>query len=123
LYETASRTTRYISVLKENVDIFLKTFKIWVKFSDTDIDVSVKIFCCLTCYKSFNSFCRSDTGEEVMCQSFQYINTCLHRYNFDDSVSYDNVDLWMNSLFAKSMHIHGGVAIATWIYKITKNKE
>ena len=57
-----------------------------------------------------------------MFQSFQYINTCLHRYNFNDSVSYDNVDLWMNSLFAKSMHIHGGVAIATWIYKMTKNK-
>ena len=58
-----------------------------------DIDVSVKIFCCLTCYKSFNSFCMSDTGEEVMFQSFQYINTCLHRYNFYDSVSQDNVDL------------------------------
>ena len=28
LYETSSRTTRYISVLKENVDIFLKTFNI-----------------------------------------------------------------------------------------------
>ena len=61
------------------------------KFSD--IDFSMKIFCCPTCYKSFNSFRRSDTGEEVMFQSFQYINTCLHRYNFDDSVSQDNVDL------------------------------
>jgi hypothetical protein len=79
LYETSSRTTRYISVLKENVDIFLKHLKFELNFH-TDIDVSVKIFCCLTCYKSFNSFCRSDTGEEVMFQPFQYINTCLHVY-------------------------------------------
>ena len=93
MFETSSRTTRYISVLKENVDIFLKPLKFELNFH-TDIDVSVKILiCCLTCYKSFNSFCRSDTGEEVMFQSFQYINTCLHRYNFDDSVSQDNVDL------------------------------
>ena len=29
-----------------------------------------------------------------MFQAFQYINTCLHRYNVDDSVSQDNVDLY-----------------------------
>ena len=77
MYETSSRTTRYISILKENVDIFLKHLKFELNVH-IDIDVSVKIFCCLTCYKSFNSFCRSDIGEEVMFQAFQYINTCLH---------------------------------------------
>jgi hypothetical protein len=29
-----------------------------------------------------------------MFQTFQYINTCSHRYNFDDSVSQDNVELY-----------------------------
>ena len=89
IYVTSSRTTRYISVLKENVDIFLKHLKFGLNLH-TDIDVSVKIFCCPTCYKSFNSFYRSDIGEEVMFQTFQYINTCLHWYYCDDSVSQDN---------------------------------
>ena len=75
------------------MDTFLKHLKFELNF-DTDIDVSVKIFCCPTCYKSFSSFCRSDRGEEVMFQAFQYINTCIHRYNFDYSVSQDNVDLY-----------------------------
>ena len=39
LYETSSRTTRYISVLKENVDIFLKHLKFELNFH-TDRDVS-----------------------------------------------------------------------------------
>ena len=93
LSEKSSRTTKYISILKESVDTFLKHLKLELNFY-TDIDVLVKIFCCPTCYKSFNSFRRSDRGEEVMFQDFQYINTCLHRYNFNDSVSQDNVDLY-----------------------------
>jgi hypothetical protein len=63
------KTTRCISISKENVDIFLKYLKFELN-SYTDIDVSVKRFCCPTCYKSFNSFCRSDTGEEAVFQMF-----------------------------------------------------
>jgi hypothetical protein len=42
----------------------------------------------------------------VMFQSFQYINTCLHRYNFDDSVSQDNVD--PAAVLLIHVYIHNG---------------
>jgi len=91
--EKSSRTSRFVFISKENVDIFLKYLKFELNF-DADIDVAVNIFCCPACYNSFNTFCRSDTGEEAMFQTFQYINTCLHRYKFKDPVSQDNVDLY-----------------------------
>ena len=72
---------------------FFEYLKLELNF-DTDIDVTVNIFCCPTCYNSFNTFVGQIQGEEAMFQTFQYINTCLHRYNFDDSVSQDNVDLY-----------------------------
>jgi hypothetical protein len=68
------------------------------------------MFCCPTCYKCLNSFCKTDTGEKInireterttkngqsriMFQTYQYINTCLDIYMFHDSVSQDNVYLY-----------------------------
>ena len=92
--EKSSRTSRFIFISKENVDIFFKYLKFELNF-DTDIDVTVNIFCCPTCYNSLYTFCRSDTGEDAMFQTVQYIHICLHRYTFNDPVSQDNVDLYI----------------------------
>jgi hypothetical protein len=66
--EKSSRTSRFIFISKENVDIFFKYLKFELHF-DTDIDVTVNIFCCPTCYNSLYTFCRSDTGEDTMFQT------------------------------------------------------
>ena len=78
---------------KRKSGYLFEIFKIWVKFWYRYWCFSVDILLYHICYKSFNSFCRSDTGEEVMFQTIQYIHTSLHRYKFDDYDSQDNVDL------------------------------
>lgn len=92
------KNLRFILIPKENLKIVLKYLKFELNF-DTDIDVTVNIFCCLACYNSFNTFCMSDTVEEAMFQTFQYMNTCLHRYNVDGSVPHDNLDLYTIIVF------------------------
>jgi hypothetical protein len=60
------KTTKYISISKENVDIFLKYLKFELN-SYTDNDVS------LSHMLQELPFCRSDTGEEALFQTFQFV--------------------------------------------------
>ena len=62
------------------------------------------MFCCPTCYKCLNSFCKTDTGEKINNQEWtiqNYVsNLSVYKYMlryiymFHDSVSQDNVYLY-----------------------------
>ncbi|CAC5372948.1 unnamed protein product [Mytilus coruscus] len=88
-----SSSKRFISIIKENVDIFTKYLRLELQH-DTDLDTTAKLYCCSLCYKNFNAFCRSDAGEDLKYQTSQYMCEHVHKFKFDESVSQDNLDLY-----------------------------
>ncbi|CAG2219418.1 unnamed protein product [Mytilus edulis] len=88
-----SSSKRFISIVKENVDIFTKYLTLELQH-DTDVDTKEKIFCCSLCYKNFNAFCRSDAGEDLKYQTSQYMCEQVHKFKFDESVNQENIDLY-----------------------------
>ncbi|CAG2238273.1 unnamed protein product [Mytilus edulis] len=88
-----SSSKRFISIVKENVDIFTKYLTLELQH-DTDVDTKEKIFCCSLCYKNFNAFCRSDAGEDLKYQTSQYMCEQVYKFKFDESVSQENIDLY-----------------------------
>ncbi|CAC5358619.1 unnamed protein product [Mytilus coruscus] len=88
-----SSSKRFISIIKENVDIFTKYLRLELQH-DTDLDTTAKLYCCSLCYKNFNAFCRSDAGEDLKYQTSQYMCEHVPKFKFDESVSQDNIDLY-----------------------------
>ena len=108
----SSNTKRFVNILDENKDLFLKYLASELNYVELKQDV--KFTCCSTCYNSFNIFCRSDIGELTRYQTSQYLQDCvLDHFKFSEIPNIDNLFIFQEILeFVVTLHT---LVVFIWI--------
>ena len=88
--DKSSRQKKYTSISEDKRQLFFCYFS--ELMNDSDIVLPDKISCCPNCYWHFNSFCRSEAGEEAVYQTLQYLTDCLSKLPYFETVSVENID-------------------------------
>ena len=91
--EKSSRVMRYITLPSDKHAVFSKYLSNELS-CNKDLNSFERIDCCHICYNGFNSFCRSDSGEDARFQTDEYLMSCLQANQFTDSVSLENIDIY-----------------------------
>ena len=93
IWEKSSHTKRFVTIPSSSHDLFLKYLK---NEMNMEFNITENLKCCTYCYNCFNSYCRSEAGENAQFQTTKYLTECFEKYlslnELDKEINIDNVD-------------------------------